>query len=97
MKVDFSKLLISVIHGRDFKASNTYPFSYTIFQLCRDTAVTIWHRDVLRALTRTVDIGLITEEANEATPWRGPKVDVKPLGENLGDTVEQSHGLIMLY
>lgn len=52
----------------------------------------IWHIDVLRTPTRTVDIGLIRDEANEAAPNRGLRVEVQLLGENLADTVEQAQG-----
>lgn len=49
--------------------------------------VPIWHSDVLKTPTGTVDVGLIRDEANEADPHRGPRVEVTPLGENLADTV----------
>lgn len=73
-------------------SSTIYSFSYMIFQLCRDAGLPIWHRDVLCAPTGTVDIGFITDEANEVAPWRGPIFDVKPLDDNLVDTVEQAQG-----
>ena len=63
-----------------------------IFELCRATGVPIWHIDVLHTSTRTVDIRLIRNEANEAAPHRVPRVDVQLLGENLADTVEQAQG-----
>ena len=52
--------------------------------------VPICHIDVLKTPTGTVDIGLIRDEANEAAPNRGPRVDVQLLSENLADMVEQS-------
>ena len=51
-----------------------------------------WHIDVLMTPIRTIDIGHIRDEDNEATPNRGPRVEVQLLGENLADTVERSHG-----
>ena len=39
--IDFARLLISVIHERDFKTSTTYLFACMIFHLCRDAGVTI--------------------------------------------------------
>ena len=65
LEIDVAELLISIIHERDFKSYTTYLFSCKIFQLCRDVGVPIWHGDVLRTPTRTVDIGLISDEANE--------------------------------
>ena len=73
-------------------SSTIYSFSYMIFQLCRDVGLPIWHRDVLCAPTGIVDMGFITDEANEVAPRRGPIVDVKPLDDNLVDTVEQAQG-----
>lgn len=35
LEIDFSKVLITVIHDMDFKYSTTYLFSYLIFHLCR--------------------------------------------------------------
>ena len=76
LEIDIVKLLISSIHERDFKSSTTYPFAYMIFKMCKDAGVTIYHRYVLRTPTGTFDIGLIRDEANEAAPQRGPRVDV---------------------
>lgn len=59
-----------------------------IFQLRRDAGVPLWHCDVLRTPTGIVDIGLIRDEANVVAPQRGPRVHLKPLSENLMDTVE---------
>ena len=73
LKINFSKLLISVIYERALKTSTTYPFTCLIFQLCKDVGVPIWHCDVLRTLTGTVDIGLIMDEANVALPHRGTR------------------------
>ena len=96
-EIDYVRLLISVIHKRDFKASTTYPFACMIFQLCRNAGVPIWHIDVLHTPTGSVVIGLTRDEANEAALWRGPKVEVQPLGENLADTVEKAQGMIILH
>ena len=65
-----------------------------IFEFFRATGVLIWHMDVLRTSTRIVDIDLIRDEANEAAPNRGPRLEVQPLG--VADTVEQAQGMIML-
>lgn len=88
--IDIAKLLISVIHERSFKASTTYPFACMIFQLCRIAGMTIWHIDVLRTPTESVDISLIWDKDNEASPRREPRIEVQPLGENLLDSVEQN-------
>ena len=37
----------------------------------------------------TVDVGLISNEANELAPCRGPRPELPPLGDNLTDTVAQ--------
>lgn len=42
----------------------------------------IWQCDTLRSPARTVDIGLMWDEANVATPQSGPRI------ENLAETVE---------
>ena len=88
--MDISRLLLAVFHERDFKATTMYPFPCLIFELCRPAIVPIWNIDVLRTPTVTVDIGLVWDEANEAAPHRGPRVEVQPLGENLADTVEKT-------
>lgn len=72
-KIDFPRLMLSVIHERFFKASITNPFPYMIFELCMDSRDPIWHRDVLCTSTEIVDIGLIRDEANEEAPNRGPR------------------------
>lgn len=66
LEIDFTSLLIFVIHMRDFKTSTTYPFAYMIFQLCGDAGVPLWQYDVLLTPTSIVDIGLIKDEANVA-------------------------------
>lgn len=54
--------------------------------------MTIWLIDVFRTPTGAVHIGIIRDEANDATPKTGPRVDVQPLSENLVDTVEKAQG-----
>lgn len=44
LEVDFSRLLIFVIHERDFKASITYLFQCMVYPLCRDAGMPIWQR-----------------------------------------------------
>lgn len=51
--------------------------------------MTIWQIDVLYTPTGSVDISIIRDDANEAAPRRGTRIDVQTLGENLADTVEQ--------
>lgn len=91
-KINFLKLLISVILGRDFKFSTTNPFYCMIFQLCRNAGGPIWHIDVLQSLTWTMNISLIGDEAHDMAPLGGPRVEVHPLGENLSDIIEQAQG-----
>lgn len=47
LEIDFAKLLITVIHERDFKSSTTYPFVCLIFHLFKDVEVPIWHCNTL--------------------------------------------------
>ena len=47
-EVDFSWLLHEVMHERDCKVTNTYPFPCMIFSLCRSEGVPIWIIDQLK-------------------------------------------------
>ena len=91
-EVDFLRMLLEVIHERDFKTSSTYPFPCIIFEFYMSAGVTIWHIYCLKTPTGTVDIALILDEANEVAPNKGPRVEVQPLGENLADMVEHAQG-----
>ena len=71
LEIDFMRLLISVIHERDFKTSTTYPFACMIFQLCRDAVVPRWHSDVLHTPNGIVDMDLIRDESNVEAPRYG--------------------------
>ncbi|KAG5615474.1 hypothetical protein H5410_015298 [Solanum commersonii] len=86
VEIDFARMLLEEIHKRAFKTSTTYPFPCLIFQLCRDFGVPIWHCDRLIHPIGALDIGLIRDEANGATPRREPLVEVPPLGADLADT-----------
>uniref|UniRef100_M1DGJ1 Integrase core domain containing protein n=1 Tax=Solanum tuberosum TaxID=4113 RepID=M1DGJ1_SOLTU len=90
VEIDFAHMLM--VYERTFKTSTTYPFPYFIFQLCRDSGVSICHCDRLIHPTRALDIGLIRDEANVAAPHREPQVEVPPLGVDLADTVGQAQG-----
>ena len=68
-----------------------------VFDLCKLAGVPVWHIDVLKTESGRVDIVLIKDEANEVAPNKGPRIEVKPLGEKLEDTVEQPKGLIRLH
>ena len=61
-----------------------------IIYLCRSAGVPIWHIDQLKTPLRTVDIGLIRDEANELAPRRGPRQELPPLGNNLANTVAEA-------
>ncbi|KAG5585795.1 hypothetical protein H5410_046229 [Solanum commersonii] len=91
LEIDFAPMLLAKIHDRAFRTSTTYPFPCLIFQLCKDFGVSICHYDRLIHPTRTLDIGLIQDEANVAAPHRGLRIDV-PLGTDLVDVVEQMQG-----
>ena len=45
-----------------------------VFDLCKLAGVPVWHIDVLKTPSGTVDIGLIRVEANELDPNRGPHI-----------------------
>uniref|UniRef100_M1DK53 Integrase core domain containing protein n=1 Tax=Solanum tuberosum TaxID=4113 RepID=M1DK53_SOLTU len=51
----------------------------------------VWHCDRLLQATKTLDIGLIRDEANVAAPHREPHVAVPPLRDDLVANVEQMH------
>jgi len=72
LEIDFTRIFIVEIHERAFKTTNTLPFPCLIFQLCRDASVPIWHCDRLLEATKTLDIGLLRDDANLAAPWREP-------------------------
>ena len=82
-----------VIHERAFKTSTTYPYACFIFQICREAGVPIWNYNRLHSPMRTVDIGLIKDEANVAAPQRGPRVKMPLLCENLANIVELAQGI----
>ncbi|KAG5605841.1 hypothetical protein H5410_027333 [Solanum commersonii] len=90
--IEFSRMMLAYIRERALKTSTTYPFPCLIFQLCRDSGVPIWHCDRLIHPTRTLDIGLIRDEANVAAPRRDPQIEVPFLGANLANTVGQAQG-----
>ena len=50
----------------------------------------IWHIYQLRTQRDTIDIGVITDEANELAPRRGTRPELPLLGDNLADTVAQA-------
>ena len=68
LEIEFVKLMITVIHERAFKTSNTYFFACLIFHLCRDAILPICHFDTLRSLVWMGYIGLIKDETNVAAP-----------------------------
>ena len=60
-EVDFTWLLLAVMHDRAFKVITTYPFPCIIFSLYRSTGMPIWHVDQLKTPQGTVDVGLIRD------------------------------------
>lgn len=90
-RIDFVRLLISMIHERSFNTSTTYPFACLIFLLCREDRVPISHSDTLRHPVGTVDIGLI-DDSNVTVPRRGPRIEVPLLSKNFVETVDLTQG-----
>uniref|UniRef100_M1DN67 Integrase core domain containing protein n=1 Tax=Solanum tuberosum TaxID=4113 RepID=M1DN67_SOLTU len=88
--MDFACMIIAEIHENDLKVTTTYPFP--IFQLCRDSRVSVWHCDNLIWATKTLNIGMIRDEVNMVVPHREPQVEVPPLGADLVADVEQMQG-----
>ena len=86
-KVDFAWILQTIMHERAFRVTTTYPFPCMIFSLCGSACVPIWHVDQLKTPLGTVNIGLITNEANELAPCRGPRPELPPHADDLADTV----------
>lgn len=91
-KIDYARVLITMIHERSFRTSTTYAFACLILQLCREAGVPIWHCDTLRSSVGTVDTGLLKDESNVAAPWKGPRIEMSPLIKNLADNVELAQG-----
>ncbi|TMX05229.1 hypothetical protein EJD97_000528 [Solanum chilense] len=81
---------LAVMHERAFMVTTTYHFLCMICSLLRSAIVPIWHIDQLKTPLGTVYIGLIKDEANELDPHRGPRLELRPLGDNLADTVAQA-------
>ena len=86
-EIDCVRLLIYDIHEWDFKSSTTYPFDCIIFLFCTNA---IWHINVIRTPTGTVDISLIRDVANVVELRRGPRVDLQSLSENFAAMVKQA-------
>uniref|UniRef100_M1DGP6 Integrase core domain containing protein n=1 Tax=Solanum tuberosum TaxID=4113 RepID=M1DGP6_SOLTU len=89
LEIDFSRIMILMIHERAFKFTTTFPFPCLIFQFCRGSGVLVWHSDRLLQATKTLDIGLILDEANVAASRREPQFEVPQLGDDLIADVEQ--------
>uniref|UniRef100_M1DWY6 Integrase core domain containing protein n=1 Tax=Solanum tuberosum TaxID=4113 RepID=M1DWY6_SOLTU len=68
---------------------NTDPTSVTEEPNRWDFGVLVWHCDKLIEATKTLDIGLIRDEANLAAPTREPQVNVTLLGADIVADVEQ--------
>uniref|UniRef100_M1DAS9 Integrase core domain containing protein n=1 Tax=Solanum tuberosum TaxID=4113 RepID=M1DAS9_SOLTU len=54
-----------------------------------DFRVPVWHCDRLFYATKTLDIGLIQDEANAVAPRKEPQVEVPPLGYDIVANIEQ--------
>uniref|UniRef100_M1DDF1 Integrase core domain containing protein n=1 Tax=Solanum tuberosum TaxID=4113 RepID=M1DDF1_SOLTU len=59
------------------------PFPRLIFHLGGEVTVPVWGCDRLIEVTKAVDLGLIKDDANPATPQKGIKVDLPPLGGHI--------------
>jgi len=88
LEIDVTHILISEIHERALKDTTTLPFLCLIFQLCREASVPVWHCDRLLDATKTLDIGLIWDDANLPAPLREIHVEVPHLGDDLTADVE---------
>lgn len=71
--IDFSWMILVETHKRALQTSTTYPFPSLIFKMCTDPRVPIWQCDTLHRPTRTLDIGLIKDEAYVTTCTEDPK------------------------
>uniref|UniRef100_M1DX37 Integrase core domain containing protein n=1 Tax=Solanum tuberosum TaxID=4113 RepID=M1DX37_SOLTU len=93
VEIDFACMLLAEISERAFKTSTTYPFPCLIFQLFRDSGVPIWNCDRLIHPIRTLDIGLIRDEANVAAPRREPRLRSYccPIGQSTEIRGSDSH------
>lgn len=91
-KIDYARLLITVIRERDFKTSTIHPLACLIFQLCKEAGVEICQCDTLRIRVRTVDISLISDKANVEAPRRGTQIEMPTFSGNIEDTIELDEG-----
>uniref|UniRef100_M1DK40 Integrase core domain containing protein n=1 Tax=Solanum tuberosum TaxID=4113 RepID=M1DK40_SOLTU len=71
LEVDFSRIIIAEIHDRVFYKTTTMPFLCLIFRLCREATIPLWPFDRLVEVFKTVDMGLIKDDANHTAPRKG--------------------------
>lgn len=89
LEVVFARILIAEIHEKAFKTTFTFPFLCLIFHQCRGVGIPIWHFDSLIEATKTMDIGIIRDDANLVAQRKEPQVNLPPLGADLVVDVEQ--------
>uniref|UniRef100_M1DX77 Integrase core domain containing protein n=1 Tax=Solanum tuberosum TaxID=4113 RepID=M1DX77_SOLTU len=88
-EIHFTRVLITEIQERVFKATTTLPFPCLIFQLCKDASVLVWHCERLLNAYKTLDICLIMYDSNLAAPHREPQVEGPPLEDDFAADVEK--------
>ncbi|WMV18578.1 hypothetical protein MTR67_011963 [Solanum verrucosum] len=82
LEIDFSCILITEIHERVFWRTTIMPFPCLIFHLCRDILVPVWHCDRLTEATKTIDVGLIKEDADPVALRKGIYIELPPMGDD---------------
>ena len=92
LEIDFTWVLITMIHEKAFMMSTSYLFDYLVFLFFKKDGVQISHCDTLHSLAETVDIDLIMDKANVAATQIGRRINMSPLRDNLVDTVELDQG-----
>ncbi|WMV33243.1 hypothetical protein MTR67_026628 [Solanum verrucosum] len=70
LEIDFACIYIAKIHEKAFRAATTLPFPSLIFLQCRDSSVQVWDCHMLLNAAKTLDIGLIRDNATVAAPCR---------------------------
>ncbi|WMV58206.1 hypothetical protein MTR67_051591, partial [Solanum verrucosum] len=85
-EVDFSGIIILEIYERAFRKTTIMPFPFLIFHLYIEATIPLWHSDKLVESIKTVDVGLIKDDANLTVL---SLVDLPPLSADVVVDIEQ--------
>uniref|UniRef100_M1DMG7 Integrase core domain containing protein n=1 Tax=Solanum tuberosum TaxID=4113 RepID=M1DMG7_SOLTU len=88
--IDFSEIIIAVIHEMAFLRTTTMPFPCLICCLCKEDTMPLWNCDRLTEETKIVDVGLIKDSANPTALRKGIQVELAHLGNAITADVVQT-------